>query len=245
MSGGGRWSFLWRPRWLAGHLLVIVVTVTFVALGLWQLDRDNEKHTKDAAAKAEYTAPAPELAASGTEPASGTRVEVTGTYDDASEVLLRNRVRGGEGGYDLLTPLVLDDGTAIVVDRGWVPRNTVDKHRDDLRAPTGAVTVRGPVAAPRTLTTDDTVDERAGRLTLPRVDLDRIQQQTDHELRDVYITAQFQDPAPADGVPSLPTPPPSDNVNHMQYALQWFAFALIPLVGWPIVLWRVSRRQRL
>jgi cytochrome oxidase assembly protein ShyY1 len=29
----------------------------------------------------------------------------------------------------------------------------------------------------------------------------------------------------------------------MQYAIQWFAFALIPLIGWPIVLWRIARRQ--
>jgi cytochrome oxidase assembly protein ShyY1 len=40
----------------------------------------------------------------------------------------------------------------------------------------------------------------------------------------------------------LPEPPPSDDVNHLEYAFQWFAFALIPLVGWPIVLWRISRK---
>ena len=37
---------------------------------------------------------------------------------------------------------------------------------------------------------------------------------------------------------------PPDQVNHMQYAIEWFAFALIPLIGWPIVLVRIARRQQ-
>ena len=85
--------------------------------------------------------------------------------------------------------------------------------------------------------------QEAGRTTLPRIDLDRMRTETNVELRDVFITAQYQDPAPIDGVPALPTPPPSDSVNHLQYAFQWFAFALIPVIGWPIVLYRRSRRR--
>jgi surfeit locus 1 family protein len=234
-------TFLLRPRWLAGHALVALLAVAFVLLGIWQLDRNDEKHAKDAAAKAAYAAPAPALGVDSAS-AAGTRVEAAGTYDAAGETLLRNRVRDGAGGYDVLTPLVLDDGTAVLVDRGWVPRNTVDNNRADLRPPAGTVTVRGLVGDSRPLEDDDSVDERAGRLSVPRVDLARIQEGIAYDLRDVYITAQYQDPAPIDGIPALPTPPPSDDVNHLQYAFQWFAFALIPLIGWPIVLWRTARR---
>ena len=70
--------------------------------------------------------------------------------------------------------------------------------------------MRGPIGASRPLNADDTIDEAAGRTTLPRVDLDRIRAETNVELRDVFITAQYQDPAPIDGIPALPTPPPSD-----------------------------------
>jgi cytochrome oxidase assembly protein ShyY1 len=234
--------FLLRPRWVAGHVLVVLLAAVFIALGFWQLDRNQEKHDKDNAAKAAFAAPAPALAAAGEEQPPGARVEVRGTYDAQSEALLRNRVRDGEGGYDVLTALVLDDGTAVVVDRGWVARNDVDRERVDLDPPAGEVTVRGPVGGNRPLEPDDTVDERAGRRALPRVDLAEIQRDGAPELRNVYITAQYQDPASPDGIPSLPTPPPSDDVNHLHYALQWFAFALIPLIGWPIVLWRVSRK---
>ncbi len=168
---------------------------------------------------------------------------MTGTYDAAGEVLLRNRVRGGNGGYDVLTPL-LADGTAVVVDRGWVACNPAETGRASLAPPAGPVTVRGPISEPRALQADDTVDERGGRTTLPRVDLDRIGQDVSSPLRTVYVTAQWQDPAAVNNGPALPDPPEADDVNHLSYAFQWFAFALIPLIGWPIVLYRITRRDR-
>ncbi|HWS44711.1 MAG TPA: SURF1 family cytochrome oxidase biogenesis protein, partial [Acidimicrobiia bacterium] len=82
----------------------------------------------------------------------------------------------------------------------------------------------------------------AGRLSLPRVDLARIGRELPYRLRNVWILAQYQQPTPGAGDPALPQPPSPDQVNHMQYAIEWFAFALIPLIGWPIVLWRVARR---
>jgi cytochrome oxidase assembly protein ShyY1 len=235
---------LLRPRWIVGHVLVVVLAVAFVALGFWQLSRNDEKHDAEAAARAEYAAPAPALGPAGGEPPSGTRVEVTGTYAGDDEVLLRNRVRSGTGGYDVLTPLRLDDGTAVIVDRGWVSRAIAENDGEALTPPDGTVRVRGPVGEPRTLNPDDTVDERGGRATLPRVDLERIGNDLGYPLRPVYVTAQWQDPTPVDDVPALPEPPSPDDVNHLSYAFQWFAFALIPLVGWPIVLFRVTRRSR-
>ena len=134
---------LLRPRWVAGHISVLVVAAIFIALGFWQLARNGEKEDSERAARAAYAAAAPVLSGPDAPPASGTRVEVSGTYDAAGEVLLRNRVRSGEGGYDVLTPLRLEDGTAVVVDRGWVARNdvdtgrgiarTADRHRDRAR----------------------------------------------------------------------------------------------------------------
>ena len=173
-AGGRRWSFLLQPKWIAGHLLVLFVAVVFVLLGFWQLHRNDQKHAKNAAAKAKYAAPAPALGPPGTEPPVSARAEATGHYDAGGEALLRNRVHDGEGGYDVLTPLVLGDGTAVVVDRGWAPRNlveggsgAVDRKPAVLDPPSGTVTVRGPVGESRPLQPEDTVAEQAGRTTLP------------------------------------------------------------------------------
>ena len=229
---------LLRPRWLAGHLLAIVVVVGFVALGVWQLDRNQQKHDKIHAARAAYSAPAPDVL-TGAPPAAGSRVEASGTYDRTHVVLLRDQIHNGNGGDDLLVPLRLADGSAVLVDRGWLESGAA---ANDTAAPPGTVVVRGLVQSSRALSAQDEVTTTAGRLSLPRVDLARIGRELPYRLRNVWILAQYQQPAPGAGDPALPQPPSPDQVNHMQYAIEWFAFALIPLIGWPIVLWRVARR---
>src|SRR3954452_1373702 len=109
-----------RGRWLVGRIVAVVVDAIFVSLGFWQLGRHHHKHDKVRAERAAFAARAPALG--GTAPANGTRVEVTGSYDrdPAHETLLRDQLHNGDAGDDVLTPVVLSDGTAVVVDRGWV-----------------------------------------------------------------------------------------------------------------------------
>jgi cytochrome oxidase assembly protein ShyY1 len=232
---------LLRGRWLAGHVLVLVVAGAFVALGVWQLARHHEKQTKVRAAKAAYAAPASDLGAVTGPAAAGTRVQATGTYDGTHEVLLRNQVRGDNIGTDLLTLLRLADGSAVFVDRGWVASDATA-----APPPSRDVVVRGIVRESRPLGAQDEVREVAGRLSVPRIDLDRLRSvdSVDVPLHQVWIEAQFQQPPPSANAPKLPTPAPPDQVNHLQYAIEWFGLAAIPIVGWPIVLRRITRRRR-
>jgi cytochrome oxidase assembly protein ShyY1 len=226
-----------RGRWLAGSIIAVLVAGIFVALGLWQLGRHHHKHDKVRAERATYAAPAPVLGTA--ELADGARVEVSGTYDgDAShETLLRDQLHQGNAGTDVLTPVRLTDGTAVVVDRGWVATGN-----DVSAAPTGPIVVRGVVHESRPSSTQSAVERDGARLSVARVDLDRIGRDLPYRLRNVWVEAQYQRPSPGRGDPQLPEPPSPDPVNHLEYAIQWFAFALIPLIGWPIVLWRRGRR---
>jgi cytochrome oxidase assembly protein ShyY1 len=63
-------------------------------------------------------------------------------------------------------------------------------------------------------------------------------------VRPVWIEAQAISPVQTGNAPQLPEPPAPDPVNHMQYAIEWFAFALIPIVGWPIALRRFLRQRK-
>jgi len=228
-------------RWVAGHITVIVLVVIFVALGVWQLARDHHKQQLANAARAAYAAPAPDLTSSSAAPAAGARAQATGTFDPAHEVLLRSQVSNGNDGDDVLTPLRLRDGTAVLVDRGWIPTPGVVPI--SAPAPAGTVTARGLVHTSSPLSPQDSVATVDGRLALPRVDLTRAARGLPYPLRPVWIEAQSLDPAAPAGAPQLPQPPPPDQVNHMEYAIEWFAFALIPLIGWPIVLARRARRR--
>jgi cytochrome oxidase assembly protein ShyY1 len=216
-------------------VVAFVFLAGFVALGFWQLARDHQKHDKVNAAKAKYAAPAPELAAA-SPPPPGSRAQVTGTFDATHELILRNQVRGDTNGNDVLTPLHLADGSVVLVDRGWVADGATW-----TPPPTGNVVIRGIAHETQPLSPQDDVRTVNGHVSLPRVDLDRIGREIGTGVAPVWLEAQAQDPAPRAGAPKLPTPPPPDPVNHMQYAIEWFGLALIPLVGWPIVL---SRRMR-
>lgn len=224
-----------KGRWLAGTVLAVVVAGVFAALGFWQYDRHHEKQDTVRAARAAYAAPAPALVPD-TPPASGDRVEAAGTYLPAGEALLAGQDRGDDAGVDVLTPMRLADGAVVVVDRGWVRTGAPVP-----APPAGRVTVRGEWRQTRALTDRDTVRELDGRPLLPRVDVDRIVT-GDPASPAGWIQAQYQDPPPGPGDPQLPEPPQPSSVNHMQYAIQWWALALIPLIGWPIVLVRARRR---
>jgi len=219
---------------------VLVLTVSFCALGFWQLARNTHKQALVRRARAAYAAPAPD-ASSSVPP--GNRASASGRYDAAHEVLLRNQVHNGKDGDDVLTPLVLADGTAVVVDRGWIPVIGDQTTPGDAAPAAGPVVVRGIVHTSSALSPQDSVVDAGGQLALPRVDLARIGRTVPYRLVPRWIEAQAQSPAPLAGSPALPQPPPPDQVNHMQYAIEWFSFAAIGVIGWPIALVGFARRR--
>jgi cytochrome oxidase assembly protein ShyY1 len=235
---------LLQRRWMAGHLLALFMAALFVALGFWQLARNTEKHDKVAREKAAYAQPAPEITAVAASAADGTRAQATGTFDGDHETVLRNQVFDGNVGIGILTPLRLPDGTAVLVDRGFVRAASSSGVTTDP-PPTGTAVVHGLVHASSPFSANDTVDHLDdGALAVPRVDLAAIGRTLPYKLQPRWIEAQAISPAPAGNAPALPQPPPPDPVNHMQYAIQWFAFALIPIIGWPIALRRLTRQRK-
>ena len=215
----------------------------FVGLGIWQLARNDQKHRKVEREKAAYAKPAPNVTTLGSGARDDTRVEARGTFDNSHETVLRNQVRSDHVGVDVLTPLRLADGSAVLVDRGWVHASAQGGITTDP-PPRGTVVVHGLLHSSNPFSADDSVDRLPdGRLGVPRVDLDAIGKTLPYRVRPVWIEAQAVSPPQTGNVPQLPQPPAPDPVNHMQYAIEWFAFALIPIVGWPIALRRFLRQR--
>jgi surfeit locus 1 family protein len=114
--GQVRWSASWGMT-----LLTLTAMVAFIALGRWQWHRAAEKRALNAAFSAS-AAVVSELGARATgELARYTQVRVHGRYDDAHQFLLDNISFRGRAGYEVLTPLLLDDGRRLLVNRGWLP----------------------------------------------------------------------------------------------------------------------------
>lgn len=178
-------------------------------------------------------------------------VTVTGEYDFAHQVVLRNQVRsrmtGTDPGYALLTPLVMEDGTAVMVNRGWIPMEykTPESWRE-FDEP-GTVTVQG-ILRPSLVKSemgnalaDPTLSPGESRLDYWNfANLGRIQQQLPYPILEVYVQQ-----ASASNPEEIPyrhiDQPDLAPGNNMGYAVTWFGFAALLLVGYPVWLKRQQK----
>ena len=165
------------------------------------------------------------------------------------EVLIRNRTYEGAPGYWVVTPLVQADGTAVAVNRGWVPFDVQpDGPWDRFAPPTGTVTVTGLVREPQVRSTSGVVagpqDAAEGRLrTLSRVDVGRLGQQVSTPLLPVYVDLRTQEPPQPEQTPTIVPSPELSEGPHLGYAGQWFIFALLTSVVYVLLLRRAARNR--
>ncbi len=242
---------LFNRRWWWTTLIVIAAVSVLIRLGIWQLDRLAQRRAFNAHVIAWQSAELLTLDGQSLRadlPQMEYRaVAVTGKYDYSQQVLLRNQVWGNRPGVDLLTPLVIS-GTeqAVLVDRGWIPAesSTPDK-RGQYDRP-GFVTVRGAIRRPQARPDFGGVPDpplAPGQTRMDAwniVNLERISQQTSIPLLSVYIQ---ESPDPARIAPPYPSQVELDLTEgpHFSYALQWFAFAAILAVGYPVFIRRRSQ----
>lgn len=243
------YRFVLRPRWLVGHVTVVLAIAVMISLGFWQLRRLDERRAynqkldeRTAASTADLSELAPRTERD-VDAVEYRPVRLTGSFHTSDDVLIGYRSLHGVSGHHVVTPLVLADGTAVLVNRGWVPAHFAeDWPVPDAAAPRGAVEVTGYVRASQTRGSFGPRDPDSGELRLvSRVDIDRIARQIDEPVRPFWL--QMQAPVPADGIPAPVPLPDLGEGNHLSYAFQWFIFATGSGVGWLILL-RVSARRR-
>lgn len=228
---------------MVAHLLVLLVAVGLVRLGIWQLDRHEERQVENAVGESRFSGePFPLghlLADAGPDLASLVyrRATVTGTFDPDHEVLIRSQVHLGTAGFHVVTPLVGESGVAVLVNRGWVPLVLDEVPVREALPPQGEVTVQGWVSTsqqPAALGPRDPAEGRLG--VLNQVDIDRIGLQMPYALAPVYLVElEERDSLPA----PLSRPRFDEQGPHLAYAVQWFGFATVGLVGYVFL----ARRQ--
>lgn len=218
-----------------------------VNLGLWQLQRLEERRALNREIWAGLNQPAAALSGAETDPGAlhFRRVTATGTFDNAESIVLRNRSFQGRPGVHLITPLRLDGSDkAILVDRGWIPMEDSDPETRRVYDLEGEATVAG--VARRGQTRPDSFFAPTDPMPKPgeqrldawfRVDIERIQAQVSAPLLPIFI-----EQTPLATPPSAP-PIPEENTDlsdgpHLGYALQWFSFALILIVVYAGFTWQ-------
>lgn len=226
-----------RTLWFV--LFALVAGAVCVRLGFWQLARNRERREANARISArllESPIPFATVASLG-DSARFRRVTLTGIADYAHEVVHAARTHGGSPGVNLLTPLrISGSDTAVLVNRGWVysPDGAAVDHERWREGDTLQVTgfVEEFVVAPRAAAGASRTDR-----VVRSVDRGEIARLTGAAIAPVYVVATevVSRPARAAEAPVRLTPPELGTGPHLGYAIQWFAFAAIALIGTAIV----------
>ncbi|SNT65099.1 Cytochrome oxidase assembly protein ShyY1 [Asanoa hainanensis] len=241
------YRFLLTPRWLGFLALALVAATVMVLLGNWQHGRYELRKAVNHRIDVTGTmTPVPLdtiITAGGTTGTPGpgpwsavewTRVTTTGEYDPANVVLVRGRTVDNKVGFEIVTPLRLSDGSAVLVDLGWVPaapgggayaQPTVPP------IPTGQVTVTGAVKLSESRGT--AVDRAEGKLETRRIAVPEIAAELPYPVRGAFVQLDTQAPAADAGFKAVPPNYENDWLN-LGYTVQWWLFGAMTLFafGW-------------
>lgn len=241
---GGRRHF--RPT-LWATVCTVVSLAILIALGTWQVQRLFWKEGEIEKRQARVTAPAVPLPDSFPDPAGieFTRVELTGRFLHDEEFYLGARTESGRVGYHVVTPFELTDGRVILVDRGWVPEDRRDPAARPEGQLEGQVTIEGLLRTGGWKGFDfarppNKPEERFYFwLDLPVMAADV---EEGPVITDVYIDAVASD-IPG-GFPIGGQTPVNLKNDHLEYAITWYAFAVILAVIWFLHSYRRDEQER-
>lgn len=233
--------FGFRPA-LIPTLITVPAVILAIGLGSWQIDRLIWKRGLIAEREGAVSAdPIPLPERFDREQHQFRRVRVTGTYLHDKEMYLAARSMRGNIGYHIVTPMRLQSGRTILVNRGWVPQ---ERKLPDLRAGgqvEGTVTVTGILrdAPPAGYFTPD---NEPGSNVWFSVDLDAMARHAGVEtFNGIYVEVQesaHNAPYPLGGQSRIELPN-----NHLQYVITWYAVAIGAIVIY--ILWHRRREREL
>lgn len=228
-------------KWWWTTLLVLVGVAVLVRLGVWQLDRREQRRSRNEEIIRQLALPPLTLDGAGLpddlEALKDRQAMASGEYDLSRQVALMHQNWASAPGFHLITPLVLERAdpssdeatTAVLVDRGWLPAAALPQEHWSLYDVTDPLMVTGYIKLSQTVSN---AEDAAGAFQglqpeWYRVDVGRIERQMPYELLPVYL----QEVPPAAGDSELPFRSELDRDlsegNHLSYAMQWFLFAAI------------------
>jgi cytochrome oxidase assembly protein ShyY1 len=232
--------FLVSRRWLLLLLSVVLLAYACLLLGRWQWHRLTSSKANNAIIRAnESAAPTPvdQVLRPGAEPSSADQyrvVSATGRYDVTHTIIVRYQTDAdGRSGVDVVVPLLIGSGPALLVDRGWVATSNqgLTDPSQVPAPPSGTVTVVGFVRRDADGSSAAVVDDSTRAISSSQ-----IQPAIGIPVYGGFVDLTRESPAPA--TPLTPVELPDlGNGPHFFYALQWWFFGLLALFGFGYLAW--------
>ncbi len=237
------YRFLLKPKWIAFTLLCALAVVVMVNLAFWQIRRLHEREAFNDLVRGNSNvdpAPIEDVLVPGADPddVEWRRVTVTGTYLPDRQVVEINRSQDGQAGRNAVDALRMDDGSVLVVNRGFVPDGVAVPP-----TPAGEVTLLGHLRRTETRRTGQPSDPTGVTLTeVHRLDIPKLADQFGGDVEPMYLQLLTSTP-PEGEYPVNVTPPELDDGPHLSYTIQWFIFSVCVVVGWVIAVRRSAHRR--
>lgn len=241
------YRFALRPRWLLSHLFALVVVVVFVLLGLWQLRRHDDRADRNTRLAERTEQPTVALGdlldrSPVDDPVDELRyrpVTVTGTFHPEVFVV-DNRSRDGLPGAWVLGTLEAPGLDPIVVIRGFLP--TMSGLVEPPGPPDTPVEVTGTIAGFDDRRCGVRTDDAGMLVGMACLRRDAVEGAVERAVAPVVVQVVSSDPPDSPDLSPVPLPAGGSG-PHRGYAGQWFIFATIVAVTYPLIVRKVARER--
>ena len=214
-------------RFLIPAFLIIATIAFLVSLGLWQLERADQKRTIEAAILNANTGPV-ELVANGRELVDKEYYDVRlqGNYLSDKQFIYDNQIVDQVSGYYVLTPFILTDQLGVIlVNRGFIPWNGQRERLADIAVDSVSREIKVQVSSPiKRMELKATDVSRQFPVLIQAIDFDVLEEVS--KLKFVKVVGLL-DPSSSDGYVRKWEPYTGSIEKHIGYAIQWFLMALV------------------
>ena len=214
-------------RFLIPAFLIIATIVFLVSLGLWQLERADQKRTIEAAILNANTGPV-ELIAKGRELLDKEYYDVRlqGNYLSDKQFIYDNQIVDQVSGYYVLTPFILTDQLGVIlVNRGFIPWNGQRERLADIAVDSVSREIKVQVSSPiKRMELKATDVSWQFPVLIQAIDFDVLEEVS--KLKFVKVVGLL-DPSSSDGYVRKWEPYTGSIEKHIGYAIQWFLMALV------------------
>ncbi len=218
-------------------LITIIFLYLLISLGLWQLDRAEYKENLESIIDARQKLQPIDIRTTraSVEDKLYLPVVIRGKYDTSHQIYLDNRVVNHQAGFDIYTPLIQEDGSAILVNRGWLKQG---RTRQDLPAFETDSTFReftGVLALPPSpglILSDQANNLSSWPVVMQYIDLVRLEKKLGYSVNPMILILDKMDPTVFHREPVKFN---TNSAKHMAYAVQWFALAATLIIIFLVV----------
>lgn len=232
-------------RILLPTLLTLILLPILIALGIWQLDRADQKQLLQAEYESRKNATPlhlSELPEKSLEERRYYPLTLTGKFDNTNTMLLDNRYHEHQIGYHVITPLIIrPNEPAVLINRGFIPLGQSRAQLPTIKPVNETITIEGNIVIPQAkplMLSNDWVEEGQGIKRIQTLNLKSIEQSIKLSIYPFILQLKANQPH---GYIRNWVPVYMPAAKHLGYAVQWFALAITLIVIYAVMIFRRYR----